>query len=161
MFDYGRARELHVADAIAVAAPRPADLGVAPKRLTDERMLLASNPHFAFERIELAPGSARRLDAERETWLLIVSGSCRVGKFEVATGDAVFAQSEIVDLQAGLQGMASLLAYTGTGGAVPNLLQTLAQPGSTDGAQLEGMQAAAPDAGTKPAMAYGTQGATQ
>ena len=110
-------------DAIAVADAGPADVDLKPKRLTDERTLLVSNPHFVFERIELAPGSACRLEAERETWLLVVSGSARAGSFDVATGDAVFAQSDRVDIQAGADGMAGLVAYTGVGGPVPNLLQ--------------------------------------
>ena len=134
MFDFGRKRELHVASAIAVADAGPADVGLKPKRLTDERTLLVSNPHFAFERIELAPGSAFRLEAERETWLLVVSGSARAGKLDVATGDAVFAQSDSVDIQAGPDGMVGLVAYTGVGGPVPHLLQRPAQPSATDAA---------------------------
>ena len=113
MFDFGRKRELHVANAVAVADAGPADAGVKPKRLTDERTLLVSNPHFAFERIELTPGSACHLEAEHETWLLVVSGSARVGKFDVVAGDAVFAQSDSVDMHAGPDGMTGLVAYTG------------------------------------------------
>jgi mannose-6-phosphate isomerase len=161
MFDYGRERELHVANAVAVAAAVPADVGVKPKRLTKERTLLASNPHFAFERIELAPGSARRLEAERETWLLVVSGSGHVGTFDIATGDAVFAQSDSFDMRAGLQGMTSLVAYTGASGAIPDMLQSLAQPSATDVARLEGMQAASPVIRTKPAMAHADAEATE
>ena len=119
MFDFGRKRELHVAKAIAVADAGPADAGLKPKRLTDERTLLVSNPHFVFERIELAPGSAFHLEAERETWLLIIGGSARAGKFDVATGDAVFAQSDSVDIQAGPDGMTGLVASTGIDGPVP------------------------------------------
>ena len=58
MFDFGRKRDLHVASAIAVADAGPAVVGLKPKRLTDERTLLVSNTHFAFERVELVPGSA-------------------------------------------------------------------------------------------------------
>jgi mannose-6-phosphate isomerase len=161
MFDFGRKRELHVTDAVAVAAAVPADVVVKPKRLTDERTLLTSNPLFAFERIELAPDSTLRFEAERETWLLVVSGSGHAGTFDVVTGDAVFAQSESVDMRAGLEGMASLVAYTGVGGPVPDLLRSLAQPRATDEARPEGMQVAAPAARTKPAMAHGQMGAMQ
>ena len=63
MFDFGRKRDLQVARAVAVADAGPADVGLKPKRLTDEQTLLASNPHFAFERIVLAPGSASRRNA--------------------------------------------------------------------------------------------------
>jgi mannose-6-phosphate isomerase len=50
MFDFGRKRELHIADAVAVANAGPADAGPQPRRLTDERTLLASNQHFVLER---------------------------------------------------------------------------------------------------------------
>jgi len=113
MFDFGRRRELHLASAAAVANAGPVELGPKPKRLTDERTLLVSNPHFAFERIELAPGSAFSLEAERETWLLVIGGSARAGKLGVAVGDAVFAQSDSVDLLAGPDGMVGLIAYAG------------------------------------------------
>jgi hypothetical protein len=86
------------------------------------------------ERIELPPGSAIRLEADRETWLLVVSGSARAGRFDIAAGDVVFAQSDIVDIRGGAQGMASLVAYTGVGGPVPRLLQGPAQPSVADGA---------------------------
>ena len=161
MFDFGRKRELHVANAVAVADAGPADAGLKPKRLTDERTLLASNPHFAFERIELAPGSAFRLEAERETWLLVVSGSARAGKLDVAIGDAVFAQSDSVDIQAGPEGMASLVAYTGVGGPVPHLLQRPAQPSAPDAAPPEGMQVPTSLPRTKAAPVHGHAGAMQ
>ena len=101
LFDYGRGRELHVDNALAVANAGPADFLVTPTRLTDTRTLLVSNPHFTFERIDLAPNSAWRLEAEQETWLLVVSGSARAGSFDVATGDAIFAQSDRVNIRAG------------------------------------------------------------
>ena len=137
MFDFGRKRDLHIANAVAMAVTGPADVGLKPKRLTDERTLLVSNPHFVLERIELAPGSAVRLEADRETWLLVVTGSARAGRFDIAAGDAVFAQSDSVDIRAGTQGLASLVAYTGVGGPVPRLLQGPAQPSVADAAPLE------------------------
>jgi mannose-6-phosphate isomerase len=137
MFDFGRRRELHVANAVAVADAGPADVGLKPKRLTDERTLLASNSHFAFERIELAPTSALRIEAEHETWLLVVSGSGRAGKLDVVTGDAVFAQSDSVDIHAGPEGMTGLVAYTVVGGPVPQLLR---RPSATDGTPPEEVQ---------------------
>jgi len=137
MFDFGRKRDLHAANAVAVADAGPADVDLKPKRLTDERTLLASNPHFAFERIELARDSAVRLEADRETWLLVISGSARAGKFNVVTGDTIFAQSDSVDIHTGPEGMTGLVAYTGVGGPVPHLLQ---RPGATDGTPPEEMQ---------------------
>ena len=64
------------------------------------------------------PNSSWCLDAERETWLLVLGGSAIAGSFDVATGDALFAQSDRVDIHAGAVGMVGLVAYTG-GGPVP------------------------------------------
>ena len=123
LFDHDRGRELHIENALAVSNVGPADFRVAPTRLTDARTLLASNSHFTFERIELAPNSAWCLEAKHETWLLVVGGSANAGSFELATGGAIFAQSDHVNLRAGSNGLAGLVAYTGR--LVPQLLKCL------------------------------------
>lgn len=121
LFDHGRGRELHIDNAMAVADAGPAALQVAPSRLGDGRTLLVSNDLFTFEKIDLAPNSAWSLEAEQETWLLVVSGGARTGPFDVAMGDVVFAQSDRVNIRAGAAGLSGLLAYTG--GLVPEVLQ--------------------------------------
>ncbi len=131
LFDFGRQRELQVENAIAVANAGPADFQVRPSQLTAERRMLVSSPHFVFERIELAPNSSWCLDADRETWLLILGGSAVAGSLDVVTGDAVFAQADRVDIRAGVGGTVGLVAYTG-GRPNPNLLQRLPQAGSID-----------------------------
>jgi mannose-6-phosphate isomerase len=131
LFDYGRQRELHIENAIAVADAGPANFQVHPAQLTAERKLFISSPYFVFEQIDLAPNSNWCLEADRETWLLVVSGSAVTGSFDVATGDAVFAKSDRVDIHAGATGMVCLVAYTG-GGPIPDLLQRLIQPGPID-----------------------------
>lgn len=149
MFDFGRKRDLHVADAIAVANAGPADADLKTKRLTDERTLLLSNPHFAFERIDLAPGAAFHLEAEHETWLLVVKGKARAASLDVAIGDAVFAQSDSVDIQAGPHGMTSLVARTPVDAPVAHLQP--AQASATDAASPEKKAAPAHGhAGTMP-----------
>lgn len=139
LFDFDRRRELHVESAIAVANAGPADFRVQPHRLTDERTLLVSSPHFVFEQINLAPDTAWLLEAERETWLLVLSGGAQAGTFDAAKGDVIFAQSDRVDIHAGPIGMVGLAAYTG-GGPVPNLLQRLTQPGSMDAGRPQEVQ---------------------
>jgi mannose-6-phosphate isomerase len=123
LFDHGRGRELHIDKALAVANAGPADFCVTPTRLADTRTLLVSNSYFTFERIDLAPNSAWSLEAIHETWLLVISGSARAGSFDVTTGDAIFAQSDRVNIRAGTDGLAGLVAYTG--GPVPQLLQCI------------------------------------
>jgi mannose-6-phosphate isomerase len=131
LFDHGRERELHIEDAIMVADAGTADFQVRQSQLTAERRLLVSNLHFGFERIDLTANSSWYLQAERETWLLVIGGSATVGSFEFATGDTLFAQSDRVDIHPGAAGMVGLVAYTG-GGAVPQLLQRLTRPGAID-----------------------------
>jgi mannose-6-phosphate isomerase len=121
LFDHGRGRELHIDNAIAVADAGPAGIQVAPSRAGEGRMLLASNALFTFEKIDLAPNSAWCLEAKRETWLLVVSGGARTDSFDVAMGDAVFAQSDRVNIRVGRAGLSGLLAYTGA--LVPEVLQ--------------------------------------
>jgi mannose-6-phosphate isomerase len=127
LFDHGRQRELHIESAVAVANPGPADFQAEPNRLTAERTLLVSTPHFVFEKIDLPPDSAWRLEADRETWLLIIGGSARTGSFDVAIGDAVFVHSDRVDLHTGTTGTVGLMAYSG-GAQAPHLLRRLEQP---------------------------------
>ena len=158
MFDFGRKRDLHVARAIAVADAGPADAASKPKRLTDERTLLVSNRHFAFERINLAPNSEWCVEAERETWLLVVSGGGRVGSFKVATGDAVFAQSDRVEMRAGPSGMEGLVAYAGTDVPVP---QRLAGRDAADARGPEKTQMATSLTRARAAAASGYVGAPQ
>ena len=86
LFDHGRDRELHVEHALAAAQAAPASAQILPRRLDNGRTLLASNPHFVFERLELEPDSIWHLDATRETWILILSGSARAGVFDVVKG---------------------------------------------------------------------------
>jgi mannose-6-phosphate isomerase len=129
LFDHGRNRELHIESAILVADAGPADFQLQPNQLTAERRLLVSSPHFAFERIDLAPNSSWYLEAERETWLLVLSGSANAGSFDVVTGDVLFAQADRIDIHPGATGMVGLAAYTGSG-PLPDLLQHLTQPGS-------------------------------
>lgn len=129
MFDFGRQRELQIENAIVVANAGPADFQVRPSQFTAERRLLVSSPHFVFERIDLAPNSSWCLDADQETWLLVLSGSAIAGSFDVATGDALFAQADRIDIHPGAIGVVGLVAYMG-GRPIPNLLQRLPQPGS-------------------------------
>jgi mannose-6-phosphate isomerase len=121
LFDYGRGRELHIDNAIAVADAGYADIHVARTQVTASRTLLTSNAHFTFEKIDLEPNSVWCLEAKRESWLLVLSGSARVSSFNIAIGDAVFAHSDLVNIRTGTTGLSGLLAYAG--GLVPELLR--------------------------------------
>jgi len=140
LFDYARARELHLERAIAVANTGPAEFRIQPKPISAERTLLVSCPHFTFEKINLPPNSGWRLEANRETWLLVLSGSARTATFDVLAGDAVFAQSDVVHINTGAAGMAGLVAYTGDSPA-SHLLQQAKHPSEIDASQPKAIQA--------------------
>lgn len=124
MFDHGRPRELHIDDAVAVADAGPAEFQVNPIEISAERSLLISSAFFVFERIDLPPGSHWHLEAERETWLLFLNGKAVVGPLDVTVGDAVFAEAETLNLQAGPEGTTFLAAYTGAK-TIPTFLHRL------------------------------------
>ena len=154
LFDPGRQRDLHIEDAIRVADAGPADFEMRPNQLTAERRLLVSNPHFVFERIDLAANSSWYLEAERETWFLVLSGSAVAGSFEVALGDALFAQLDRVEIDTGAGGMVGLVAYTG-GGPASHLLQRLTRPGPIDAGRPRGSHMPIPLTEAKPASKNG------
>ena len=131
LYDHGRARPLDIQGGLAVAKLGPAEVTVPPKRLTKERQLLVANSYFVFERIELAAGTSWCLNAERETWLFVVSGSLDAGSFILARGEAVLAQSERVEIRAGRMGVECLVAYSGRGGPIPLLLQPISPPNTS------------------------------
>ena len=109
----------------------PADFEMRPNQLTPERRLLASNPHFVFERIDLAANSSWYLEAERETWLLVLSGSAIAGSFEVAQGDGPLCAIGPRRDRCRCQRHVGLVAYTG-GSPVSHLLQCLVRPAPFD-----------------------------
>jgi mannose-6-phosphate isomerase len=113
IFDYENERELHIDNAVTVADTMPARPQPPPEKLSDNRTVLLSNPHFVLEKISLPPGSRWTLCAARETWLLPIGGDGRVGSTQVTRGDAMFFESEQLDILVGQDGLDGLLAYTG------------------------------------------------
>src|SRR5207253_5931771 len=74
LFDYGRQRELHEDDGIAVANAWPLRSADRTTRLTNERTVLVASRYFVFEKLDLPAGSSWALLAERETWMLGLDG---------------------------------------------------------------------------------------
>jgi len=64
LFDFGRQRELHEDNGVAVAHPWPLRATSNPIRLTAARTALIASPHFVLERVELPKGSSWALLAE-------------------------------------------------------------------------------------------------
>src|SRR5947209_2025193 len=67
LFDYGRDRELHIDNGVAVAHAWPLQRPRNPVSLTLERTVLVVSPHFVLERLELPEGSSWALLADSET----------------------------------------------------------------------------------------------
>ena len=113
LFDYGRQRQLHEDSAVAVSDAGPVQTQAGPQRLTAARTAVIANPHFVLERIDLPANSKWALDADRETWLLVIEGCARIGRISASVGDAVFAEADRADLEVGPTGMSGLIAYPG------------------------------------------------
>ncbi|WP_026606785.1 class I mannose-6-phosphate isomerase [Methylocapsa acidiphila] len=114
LFDHGRQRELHVDEAVAAANAGPADSQPDQRRLTDVRTLLVASPYFVLERIDLAPRSNWELDAERETWVLVLKGCAKIGLTTASVGEAFFLEEDRAIIEVGAEGVTCLLAYLAT-----------------------------------------------
>ena len=121
LFDYGRQRDLHTDNAVAVANAGPPKRQSVSRRLTDARILLVACPQFVLERIDLLPKSNWEFNAEHETWILVLEGSARIGLTNASIGDAFFLEADGASIKVGPEGMMCLLAYLGPE-PIPGLL---------------------------------------
>jgi mannose-6-phosphate isomerase len=113
LFDYGRPRELHEDNAVAVSDAGPLQIQYSPHRLDPARTVLVANPHFVLEHVHLAAGSNWTLDADRETWILVIEGRARIGLTDANVGDAIFVEADRAGIEAGPDGVGCLIAYPG------------------------------------------------
>src|SRR5579864_188436 len=124
MFDYGRQRELHEENAVAVSHAGPAQTQSGTRRLTAARTALITSPHFVLERIDLPANSNWKLNAKRETWILVIEGDARIGPISAAIGDVVFAEADRADIAVGPAGSNCLIAYSGPDPVTPLLQES-------------------------------------
>jgi mannose-6-phosphate isomerase len=127
LFDYGRSRDLHEDNAVAVSDAGPAQIQSAPRHLTDVRTVLIADPYFVLERVNLPAHSIWALNASQETWILAIEGQARIGSTNAAIGDAVFVEADRADVEVGSDGMSALVAYPGPD-PVLSLLEVSAKP---------------------------------
>lgn len=113
LFDYGRRRELHIDNAVAVARTGPADSQPPSQKLTEARTALIVSPYFVLEHLDLPANSIWTLDAPKETWVLVLGGHARIGSTDASSGNAVFVEADRAAIEAGAEGMKGLLAYLG------------------------------------------------
>jgi mannose-6-phosphate isomerase len=113
LFDYGRRRELHEDNAVAVSDAGPLQVQPGPRHLTAARTVLVASQHFVLERVDLSANSNWALNADRETWILVIEGSGRIAMTDTAVGDAVFIEADRTGIEVGPDGMSGLVAYPG------------------------------------------------
>jgi mannose-6-phosphate isomerase len=104
LYDYGRPRELHLEDGVAVSDARPYEPAPMPGEVAPGRTILVEGPKFVLERW---PGGERafRLPEGVTGWLVPVRGSGEVdgvawqaGECVAITGSAVLDSSSDADL---------------------------------------------------------------
>jgi mannose-6-phosphate isomerase len=140
LFDYGRQRELHIENAVAVATAGPREPQSPPERLSAARTALAVNPYFVLEQIDLAADSLWMLDAPKETWLLAIEGHAQLGLTRLSPGDAVFLEADRAEIEVGADGLKALLTYLG-----PNVNpDALREPGAAWGDRGSDASSSAP-----------------
>jgi mannose-6-phosphate isomerase len=74
LFDYGRPRDLHLADAMAAASLNPYDTSLARSTTTETTQLLVSSEFFSVLRMTGAASGAERLE-NRRRWVVPLRGS--------------------------------------------------------------------------------------
>jgi mannose-6-phosphate isomerase len=126
LFDYGRQRELHEDNAVAVAHAGPVQTQCSPRRLTGARTILIASQHFVLERIDLPGDSNWALLAHPETWILVLDGSAAIGLAVASIGEAIFVGGDRTSIEVGSKGWSVLIAYPGPN-AIASLLQNLGE----------------------------------
>jgi mannose-6-phosphate isomerase len=104
---------LHIDNAVAAAVAGAAPRQSPPMQFDEARKAVVVDAHFVLEQIEFPPGSIWTIEVQRETWLLAIGGSARIGSIELAPGEAIFAEGGRADIAVGDHGLRALLAYIG------------------------------------------------
>ena len=129
LFDYGRQRELHEDNGVAVAHPWPLRTPNHPTPLTANRTVLVASKHFVLERVELPEGSSWALLAEPETWILVLDGHAAIGLAAASIGEAIFIGGGRTSIEVGDNGLSALIAYPASRAIEPLLQRLGEQPG--------------------------------
>lgn len=111
LYDYGRPRELHLDEGIAVAAPVPFNPQAAPGPVSANRMILAEGPKFVLERWTGGDHSLA-LPGGVPGWLVPLAGQGTADGLGWKAGQCLMLEGEVL-LHADA-GSDILLAYPGT-----------------------------------------------
>jgi mannose-6-phosphate isomerase len=88
LYDWGRQRQLHVADALRVARANTEALVVQPVSLRADAELLVACPYFALERRVLTGGQLDALPSSCRV-LTLLDGALSIGDVALTTGESV------------------------------------------------------------------------
>lgn len=111
LYDYGRPRELHLEDGVAVAHLTPYQAIPSPGRVDGERTILVEGPKFVLERWT-GGAHAIAFPDERTGWIVPITGGGSVADVRFQAGECVTMKGrETVTLDDGAD---VLFAYPGT-----------------------------------------------
>lgn len=88
LYDYGRPRELHLDDGIAVSKPGPYPGGYEQHVEGSETRVLVDGPHFSLVQVG-KDGSANDYLADRRRWVLPLTGSVAAGGVVARPGECL------------------------------------------------------------------------
>jgi mannose-6-phosphate isomerase len=104
LFDYGRPRELHLDEAVAVASPAPYDHQLHQQLSDHGSQVLVHGPHFRLERIDGLPDAAVAAHYPSALLVIPLTGHIAVAGEQVAPGQCALAHSWAeIDFAAGGQ----------------------------------------------------------
>lgn len=93
LFDYGRPRELHLDQAVAVASGSPYPRGLHRRLAPGASAVLADGPHFRLERVCGLPDSALAERFSAAALVVPVSGAVSAGGLSIPAGQCVQMQT--------------------------------------------------------------------
>ncbi len=111
LYDYGRPRELHLADGIAAAKVAPFGANAVPQPLGNGRDLLAAGGKFVMEILTGAAETVVPASPARPAWLVMLAGAGRIADTAATVGSVWCSDAPVaVALEAGAR---LLVAYPG------------------------------------------------
>ena len=88
LYDYGRPRELHLGDGVAVARPRPYPQGLSCQVPDGGTTVLVDGPHFSLVRTDSTSGVAGELGSRRR-WAMPLAGEASSGGESAGPGECL------------------------------------------------------------------------
>lgn len=111
LYDYGRPRELHLDDGIAVSDPEPYRAPFEPREAGPGRRIMAAGRKFVLEKWNAPAGGLVEASAERPTWIVPVAGEATLDGTALKAGEVWLANSDVA-VTVG-EGGEVLIAYPG------------------------------------------------